>query len=280
MPYPIAELAYGLRRRLHDLATVAERYDIQIAAGDYSICPPIQMLDRYRVNNVFLNYEDDTIKVTPDVETDGLLYRISTVFCARLQNCPSVPFDHFCDQKILLMANCHLSKTLFEELSSLLSASIQEVHMNSNSNVEYVLKMSDLLTSFPNLTKISATALSFADTWMVEILQYPQHNLTDLTLRMTFEQFKALNVGELVAFLLAYKKGFHLTLQIVQSTENDSLQLDLPNVPSFTLSRRYDFERASNPNLQQYDSNTRLVVQSYSTWDGYVWFFEDVHPAA
>uniref|UniRef100_A0A7E4VUE8 F-box domain-containing protein n=1 Tax=Panagrellus redivivus TaxID=6233 RepID=A0A7E4VUE8_PANRE len=262
--------------RLHDLATLPERYNIQIAFGNYHICPPIQTVDTtIKSTRTFFHYMNGCVNVADfDVGKDGLLYCIAELwlFSASSQNVTSAPFERFCGQKLLNLHDCHLSKTLFEKLSRLVTAgSIQQFYLDKNTNDEYVLKMSDLLAVFPNLTKICVVELSFVDTWMTEILEFPLHSLTDLFLNLTLEKFRDLPTDELVAFLQAQKAGFRLTLHVVPINKYVPLELDLPNVPNFTVSANFEYDWVSSGVPQQYYNNTRIIVHCASYH--HVYFF-------
>uniref|UniRef100_A0A7E4W1Y6 FHA domain-containing protein n=1 Tax=Panagrellus redivivus TaxID=6233 RepID=A0A7E4W1Y6_PANRE len=63
MPYPIAKLAYGLRCRLSELTTPLERYNLQMAAGDVSICPPKLQIVYQSHQNIKFYCEDGTVSM-------------------------------------------------------------------------------------------------------------------------------------------------------------------------------------------------------------------------
>uniref|UniRef100_A0A7E4VY97 Methyltransf_21 domain-containing protein n=1 Tax=Panagrellus redivivus TaxID=6233 RepID=A0A7E4VY97_PANRE len=277
MPYPIAKLAYGLRCRLHDLAIPTERYQLQIAAGISTICPPIQTMHPEPAKLPSFTYQDGNVTVSRyNVGKDDPVYYSDylKLYNANLENLTTEPFDHFLGIKFLELHNSRVSKVGFEKLSRLVSAgNILRIVVHENTNASYVLKVSDLLTIFPNLNSISFGRVPVADTWMTEIQQFHEHRLTDFDLVITLEQFFALSTDDLVAFLQGQKKGFHLIMEVEQTGEIIPITLDLPNFPYCKLvTGFFDTDMDYDEELLQYKDNTRLQLQIFANGPIYVWF--------
>uniref|UniRef100_A0A7E4V908 FBA_2 domain-containing protein n=1 Tax=Panagrellus redivivus TaxID=6233 RepID=A0A7E4V908_PANRE len=230
MPYPISNLPYGLRCRLSDLSTPVERYNLQIAAGDVSICPPKLQIVQEKLQKLHFGCKDGTAFAYKDTHYYDYLNAmpIQTVndnifiytghkidlYDLTAEAPKSNIFGHFvCNAHTLSILNCHLSKPFYEMVKVMFQKTL---FIDFTSHVPIsTINFTDLLTALPNVPIIYSMRCHNSN-WVSEILQVKKHSLMRLSLGYDrVEQFDGFDNNLLLTFLKAQRPGFELNLSIL-----------------------------------------------------------------
>uniref|UniRef100_A0A7E4W3H2 Glycosyltransferase family 92 protein n=1 Tax=Panagrellus redivivus TaxID=6233 RepID=A0A7E4W3H2_PANRE len=239
MPYPLNNLAYGLRYRLSELTTPVERYELQIAAGDVSICPPkLQHIDKiydeydFESQNGKLFISKNIRKYVPSIyERNTLVTARKSTLLSHLDEpgLKSEAFSHFLFQaEVICMEDCIISKPFINTLSKMAGITTTYIHMSCHSCCNYIDNFGELLIAFPKVNGIQWNAY-IDKSWIAKVQGHSQ--LDVLCFSVGNYQFEPFDINEFVTFVKTRRQGFEMRIMVIDNEKKfESYFLELKRI--------------------------------------------------
>uniref|UniRef100_A0A7E4W7Z5 FBD domain-containing protein n=1 Tax=Panagrellus redivivus TaxID=6233 RepID=A0A7E4W7Z5_PANRE len=220
-------LHYGLLCRLGTLSTPVEKYHLQVAGGNFKICPPsfepckvfrgCHISSEHMSRELILEDFDQADRRFLPVVVAGInLYELThrlTLNNLDAEQLSSNVFQHLLITASRLDLNdCDMTDEFLQALAKLCSQPVKEIIVGEPNCDDCNFK--SFFHAFPTVEDISFAYVDFPDNWLDEIMEVQQTKLSALYVKGSDENIGKFDADELLLFLEAQKDNFTLTMHL------------------------------------------------------------------
>uniref|UniRef100_A0A7E4W3I4 DUF3616 domain-containing protein n=1 Tax=Panagrellus redivivus TaxID=6233 RepID=A0A7E4W3I4_PANRE len=232
MPYPLEKLAYGLRQRLRELATLSEAYDLQIAAPNYYGLQPIQKLRPVSNATFLINQNGILIKFLNDKRfladiSDDLIFHIVSTTLKFEGVKQTHKFSMFADNfrlvpNMLYFYDCVLKRTTFvEPFLSSLTSSITHLELDGTTTSQNAARAICSAPAFKNLEEFYIFKPSYPSPifWMEALAEAKCNSLKVMYIADASLATLQIDKDFFLNFIKAQRDGFEMCICMHEETD-------------------------------------------------------------